>query len=170
MLVVSHCAGERRGNGFPDARFAPSSETLIDCHPLAVLVRHVAPGRAGANAPQNPVHDLAAVLRGAALSTALRGLKILQQPPFLRPVVAGLAGSADQTRIEAGRTTAPPRRRRPHQICATGGPLRAEACLLSSAILGSTEGMARASSLRFGEAFDMRGNLLNRTHSVRANA
>ena len=82
MLVVSHCAGERRGNGFPDARFAPSSKALIDGHPLAVLLRHVAPGRACAYAPQNPVHNLPIVLRRAALAAPLRWQKIFQQPPF----------------------------------------------------------------------------------------
>ncbi len=33
--------------------------------------------------------------------------------PGLRRAVAGLAGSADQTRIEGGPKTAPPRQRRP---------------------------------------------------------
>jgi hypothetical protein len=33
--------------------------------------------------------------------------------PGLRRVVAGLVGSADQTRIEGGPTTASPRQRRP---------------------------------------------------------
>lgn len=81
-LVVGHRAGERRGDGLTDARFAPSSEALIDRHPLAVLLRHVAPGRAGADAPQNPVQNLPVIVRRTALSTALRRQKILQQPPF----------------------------------------------------------------------------------------
>src|SRR3546814_16710526 len=89
--------------------------------------------------------------------------------PGLRHAVAGLAGSADQTRIEGGPTTAPPRQRRPHQNmrdrCTR---LRAEACLLYSAILGSPGRHGPCLLPPIGEAFDMRGNLLNRTHSVRS--
>ncbi|WP_211207065.1 hypothetical protein, partial [Novosphingobium nitrogenifigens] len=40
--------------------------------------------------------------------------------PGLRRVVAGLVGSADQTRIEGGPTTASPRQRRP--LCAGVSP------------------------------------------------
>src|SRR3546814_1892560 len=74
--------------------------------------------------------------------------------PGLRHAVAGLAGSADQTRIEGGPTTAPPRQRRPHQNmrdrCTR---LRAEACILYSAILGSPGRHGPCLLPPIGEAF-----------------
>ena len=82
MLVVGHCAGERRGDSLPDARFAPSSEALINRHPLAVFFRHVPPRRASADAPQNPVHDLPVVMRRTTLAASLRRQKVPQQTPF----------------------------------------------------------------------------------------
>lgn len=46
--------------------------------------------------------------------------------PGLRRAVAGLAGSADQTRIEGGLKSAPPRQRRPQilEILAQAKPAR----------------------------------------------
>src|SRR3546814_13872012 len=89
--------------------------------------------------------------------------------PGLRHAVAGLAGSADKTRIEGGPTTAPTRQRRPHQNmrdrCTR---LRAEACLLYSAILGSPGRHGPCLLPPIGEAFELRGNLRNRKQYVRA--
>ncbi len=63
--VVSHRVGERRGDDLPDPSLAPSSEALIDSHPLAVLVREIAPRRpAGGSCGRAPAQQA------------------LQQPPF----------------------------------------------------------------------------------------
>src|SRR3546814_12920139 len=91
--------------------------------------------------------------------------------PGWRDAVGGRAGRADQPRSEGGPTTAPPRQRRPHQdMRERCTRLRAEACLLYSAIVGSPGRHGPCLLPPIGEAFDMRGNLLNRTHSVRAHA
>lgn len=80
--VVGHRLGERRCDRLPDAGLAPSSEALIDRHPLAVLLRQVAPRRSGPDAPQDAVHDPPIVERRAALATAFGRQKILEQSPF----------------------------------------------------------------------------------------
>lgn len=80
--VVGHRLGERRGDDLPDPSLAPSSEALIDGHPLAVLVQEIALRRPGSDVPQDAVDDHAVVERRPALAAALRRQQALQQPPF----------------------------------------------------------------------------------------
>jgi hypothetical protein len=80
--IVGHGLSERRGDDLPDTGLAPSSETLIDRHPLAVLLRHIAPGRTGSDAPQDAIDNHAVVERRTALASPLSGQKIPQQTPL----------------------------------------------------------------------------------------
>jgi len=75
--IVGHRLGKRHGDRFPDAGLAPSSEALVDRHPLAVLLRHVAPRRTRSDAPQNAVDDLPVVERRPAFAPSLRRQQIL---------------------------------------------------------------------------------------------
>ena len=79
--------------------------------------------------------------------------------PGLRRAVAGLAGSADQTRIEGGpeiSATAPAASASKYAR-SMHYRLRAEACLLNFAILGSSVRHDPCLLPPIGEAFDMRG-------------
>src|SRR5271169_6685053 len=69
--VVRHRLGQRGSDGFPNAGLAPASEALVHGHPLAVLLRNIPPGRAGAQVPQDAVDDGAVVVRRPALATPL---------------------------------------------------------------------------------------------------
>jgi len=80
--IVGHRLGKGRGHRFPDAGLAPSSEALIDRHPLAVLLRQIAPRRTRSNAPQDALDDLPIVERGPALAPTLRRQKRFQQTPL----------------------------------------------------------------------------------------
>src|SRR5262245_30451701 len=80
--VVGHGLGERRSDNLPDACLAPSSEALIDRHPLPVFLRHIAPRRAGADAPENAIDDHTVVESRTALAPALGRQKSSQKPPF----------------------------------------------------------------------------------------
>jgi len=80
--IVGHGLGERRSDDLPDAGRAPAPEALINRHPLAVLLRHIAPGRAGSDAPQDSIDDHAVVERRTALASPLGGQKILQKTPL----------------------------------------------------------------------------------------
>ena len=80
--VVGHRLGERRCDGFPNTGLAPSSEALIDRHPLAVLLRQIAPRRTGSDAPQDAIDDLPIVERRTALASTLGRQKILEQAPL----------------------------------------------------------------------------------------
>jgi hypothetical protein len=74
--------GQNRRGGLPDAGRAPASEALVHRHPLAVLLRQVAPRRAGAHPPQNAVHDGPVVARRTTLAPALGRQEVFQQSPF----------------------------------------------------------------------------------------
>src|SRR5438128_10380498 len=80
--VVGHRLGEGRGDRFPDAGLAPSSEALIDRHPLTVLLRQIAPRRPSADAPQDAIDDLPIVERGPALASSLRRQQGFDQTPL----------------------------------------------------------------------------------------
>src|SRR5438132_6971575 len=49
--VVGHRLGKGRGDRFPDAGLAPSSEALIDRYPLTVFLRQIAPQCPSADSP-----------------------------------------------------------------------------------------------------------------------
>src|ERR1700682_4690688 len=78
---VGHRLGRGRGDRFPDAGLAPSSEALIDRHPLTVLLRQIAPRRPSADAPPDAIDDLPIVERGPALAFSLRRQKGFEQTP-----------------------------------------------------------------------------------------
>ena len=80
--IVGHRLGERRCDRLPDAGLAPSSEALIDRHPLPILLGQIAPGRSGSDTPKNAVDDHAVVEGGAALASPLRWQQIFQQAPL----------------------------------------------------------------------------------------
>ena len=80
--VVGHRLGKGRGDRFPDAGLAPSSEALINRHPLALLLRQIAPRRSCPNAPQDAIDDLPIVERGPALASSLRRQKGFEQTPL----------------------------------------------------------------------------------------
>jgi hypothetical protein len=81
--VVGHRLGEGRGDRFPDAGLAPSSEALIDHHPLTVLLRQIAPRRLSADPPQDAIDDLPIVERGpdsCVLAPAAEGVRANATP------------------------------------------------------------------------------------------
>lgn len=80
--IIGHRLGEGRGDRLPDAGLAPSSEALIDRHPVAVLLGDVSPRRSGPNAPQDAIDDLPVIERGAAFAATLRRQKGFEQSPF----------------------------------------------------------------------------------------
>jgi hypothetical protein len=80
MAVVGHRLGQRGGDRLPHAGLAPASEALAEGHPLAVLLRHVAPWRAGANAPQDAVDRPPQVFRRP--TGARFRQRVLQDPPL----------------------------------------------------------------------------------------
>ena len=82
MSIVGHRLSQGRRRGLPGTGPAPASEALVHRHPLAVLLRQVAPRRAGAHSPQNAVHDGPVVARRPALAPALGRQQVFQQPPF----------------------------------------------------------------------------------------
>jgi len=82
MSIVGHRLGQDRRRGLPGTGHAPAPETLVHRHPLAVLLRQVAPRRAGTHPPQDSVHDRPVVARRPALAPTLGRQQVFQQPPL----------------------------------------------------------------------------------------
>ena len=58
VTALGHRFGESDGDALPNTGGAPSPETPVDRVPVAVLFRHVAPRRTGAQPPENAVDDI----------------------------------------------------------------------------------------------------------------
>jgi hypothetical protein len=72
VTALGHRFGESDGDALPNTGGAPSPETPVDRVPVAVLFRHVAPRRTGAQPPENAVDDISIVLRRASPSALPR--------------------------------------------------------------------------------------------------
>src|SRR5580658_390016 len=86
LTAFRHRLGKSDSHALPDAGGAPSSEAPVDRVPVAVLLRHIAPGRTAAQPPQNAIDNIAIIL-GWAASAALAGFSFdrqqnLQNPPL----------------------------------------------------------------------------------------
>ena len=62
VTALGHRFSQSDGDALPNTAGAPSPKTPVDRVPVAVLLRHIAPRRTGAQPPENTVDDVAIVL------------------------------------------------------------------------------------------------------------
>src|SRR3974390_1001440 len=84
--ALCHGLGESDGDALPDTGGTPSPESPIDRIPVAILLRNVAPWRAGAQSPQDTVDDITIILGWSATAALPRLSLNRQQNPQNTPL------------------------------------------------------------------------------------
>jgi hypothetical protein len=101
VTALGHRFGESRGDALPDTGGTPSPKTPVDRVPVAVLLRHVAPGRTGAQPPENAIDDVAIVLGRAPPSALSRFSLNRQQNPQDTPLDLAQIAAAQGCLLES---------------------------------------------------------------------